>query len=151
MIKIAICDDECAIREYLSTLIRKQSIECEITEYASTNDYLEAGESYDLLFLDIEMKQADTDIDGMELARKIRSDCRKQPVIIFVTGFEEYIYDAFYVKAFQYLLKPINEVKFAEALEWAKLEIENTIKLQKENKIQTICVQYAGATKADVR
>lgn len=33
MIRIAICDDEKNIRTYLSSLVRKQNIECEITEY----------------------------------------------------------------------------------------------------------------------
>lgn len=40
MIRIAICDDEKNIRTYLSSLVRKQNIECEITEYASTDEYL---------------------------------------------------------------------------------------------------------------
>ena len=40
MIRIAICDDEKNIRTYLSSLVRKQNIECEITEYASTDEHL---------------------------------------------------------------------------------------------------------------
>lgn len=40
MIKIAICDDEKNIRTFLSSLVRRQNIECEITEYASAEEYL---------------------------------------------------------------------------------------------------------------
>ena len=40
MIKIAICDDEKNIRSYLTSLIREQNAECEITEYASADEYL---------------------------------------------------------------------------------------------------------------
>ena len=51
MIRIAICDDEKNIRTYLSSLVRKQNIECEITEYASTDEYLSDQKEHDLLFL----------------------------------------------------------------------------------------------------
>ena len=56
MIKIAICDDEKNIRSYLTSLIREQNTECEITEYASADEYLSSGMEHDLLFLDIELK-----------------------------------------------------------------------------------------------
>ena len=51
----------------------------------------------------------------MKMARQIRGmEDTKQPIIIFVTGYEKYVYDAFDVGAFQYLLKPVDEQKFAE-------------------------------------
>ena len=35
-------------------------------------------------------------LDGMGLARHIRGmEAQKQPIIIFVTGYEKYVYDAF--------------------------------------------------------
>ncbi|MCI9071793.1 MAG: response regulator transcription factor [Lachnospiraceae bacterium] len=104
--KIAVCDDEKNIRTYLSTLVRKQGTECEVTEYASPEDYFSSGAEYDILFLDIELDCPEQGMDGMEMARQIRGmENVKQPVIIFVTGYEKYIYDAFDVGAFQYLLK----------------------------------------------
>lgn len=54
-------------------------------------------------------------LDGIGLARHIRGmETQKQPVIIFVTGYEKYVYDAFDIGAFQYLVKPVDEQKFAE-------------------------------------
>lgn len=115
MMKIAICDDEKNIRAYLSALIKKQGMDCDITEYATAGDYLAGGVEYDILFLDIELECPGQDMDGMEMARQIRSmEDTKQPIIIFVTGYEKYVYDAFDVGAFQYLLKPVDEHKFAE-------------------------------------
>lgn len=115
MVKIAICDDEKNIRTYLSALVRKQGTECEITEYATAGDYLASGVEYDILFLDIELECSEQDMDGMKMARQIRSmEDTKQPIIIFVTGYEKYVYDAFDVGAFQYLLKPVDERKFAD-------------------------------------
>ena len=115
MIKIAICDDETNIRAYLSSLIGAQSCPCEIVEYASAGDFLADHREIDLLFLDIELAPFGSGLDGMALARKIREQTTgTQPVIIFVTGYERYVFDAFDVGAFQYLLKPVDEEKFAQ-------------------------------------
>ena len=112
MIRTAICDDEANIRAYLASLIRAQSCPCEIVEYASADDCLADQREIDLLFLDIEL--APDGPDGMALARKLRERASgTQPVIIFVTGYERYVFDAFDVGAFQYLLKPVGEEKFA--------------------------------------
>ena len=123
MIKIAICDDEVNIRAYLTSLIRAQSCPCEIVEYASADDCLADTQEIDLLFLDIEL--APDRPDGMALARKIRERTSgPQPVIIFVTGYERYVFDAFDVGAFQYLLKPVNEEKFAQVFARAVEQIQ---------------------------
>ncbi|MCI8493139.1 LytTR family DNA-binding domain-containing protein, partial [Anaerotruncus sp.] len=111
MIRIAICDDEAPTRAYLASLIRAQDCPCEIVEYVSASDYLTGYQGIDLLFLDIELNA--TGPDGMALAHRIReSNSTPQPVIIFVTGYERYVFDAFDVGAFQYLLKPVDEEKF---------------------------------------
>lgn len=113
MIRIAVCDDEASIRSYLISLVRARDCPCEIVEYASAGDCLAGYREIDLLFLDIEL--APSGPDGMELARKIRERAAgAQPVIIFVTGYERYVFDAFDVGAFQYLLKPVDEEKFAQ-------------------------------------
>ena len=113
MIRIAICDDEAPTRAYLASLIRAQDCPCEVVEYASAGDCLADHRGIDLLFLDIELNA--TGPDGMALARQIREgNPAVQPVIIFVTGYERYVFDAFDVGAFQYLLKPVDEEKFAQ-------------------------------------
>lgn len=145
MIRIAICDDEKNIRTYLHTLVRKQDSESEITEYASADEYLSGGMEHDLLFLDIEMKGAASGMDGMSMAKQIRNmELDRQPVIIFVTGYEEYVYDAFDVGAFQYLLKPINEQKFAEVLNRAAEQILS----EAEQKKKTLIIQYGSESRA---
>lgn len=145
MIRIAICDDEKNIRTYLSSLVRKQNIECEITEYASTDEYLSDQKEHDLLFLDIEMKSVASGMDGMSMAKQIRAtELTKQPIIIFVTGYEKYVYDAFDVGAFQYLLKPIDEQRFAQVFRRAAEQIISEAEQQKK----TLVIQYANTSKA---
>lgn len=115
MIRTAICDDEKKVRAYLSTLIQSQPCSCEIVEYASAKDCLADQREMDLLLLDIELNPGSLGAGGMKLAQKIRERALSvQPVIIFVTGYEQYVFDAFDVGAFQYLMKPVDEKKFAQ-------------------------------------
>ena len=144
MIKIAICDDEANIRAYLSSLIGAQDCPCEIVEYASAGDCLADHRQFDLLFLDIELAPSDSGLDGMALARKIRERATgTQPVIIFVTGYERYVFDAFDVVAFQYLLKPVDEEKFAQVFARAVAQIGTT----KEKLGRVLTLQSANTSK----
>ena len=128
MIKIAICDDEANTRAWLSSLIRAQPCPCGIVEYASSDDCLADHREIDLLFLDVEL--APDRPDGMALARQLRERTSgTRPVIIFVTGYDRYVFDAFDVGAFHYLLKPVDEERFARvfarAVEQIMAEREN--------------------------
>ena len=142
MIRIAICDDEAPTRAYLTSLIRAQDCPREVVEYASAGDCLTDHRGIDLLFLDIELNAAG--LDGMALARQIRAgNSAAQPVIIFVTGYERYVFDAFDVGAFQYLLKPVDEEKFAKVFSRAVAQI-GTVK-EKPGRVLTL--QSANASK----
>ena len=144
MIRIAICDDEANIRSYLSSLIGVQSCLCEIVEYASAGDCLADHREIDLLFLDIELATDRSGLDGMALARKIRERATgTQPVIIFVTGYERYVFDAFDVGAFQYLLKPVDEEKFAQVFARAVAQIGTA----KEKPGRVLTLQSANTSK----
>ena len=142
MIRIAICDDEAPTRAYLASLIRAQDCPCEVVEYASAGDCLADHRGIDLLFLDIELNA--TGPDGMALARQIREgSSAAQPVIIFVTGYERYVFDAFDVGAFQYLLKPVDEEKFAQVFTRAAAQIG----AGRETPVRTLTLQSAGVSR----
>jgi len=144
MIRIAICDDDAKIRSYLASLIRAQPRPCEIVEYASAGDCLAAQREMDLLFLDIELNPADRAPDGMALARKIREQAPEtQPVIIFVTGYDRYVFDAFDVGAFHYLLKPVDEEKFAQVFSRAAEQIE----ARRERPVRSLTLRSEGVSR----
>ena len=146
MIRTAICDDEANTRAYLASLIRAQPCPCEIVEYASADECLADRREIDLLFLDIEL--APDSPDGMALAQKLRERSRAaRPVIVFVTGYDRYVFDAFDVGAFQYLLKPVDEEKFARVFARAAAQIEaagkkpvRTLTLQSANTGRTVAL-----------
>ena len=119
MINIAICDDEKVIRERITDLINKQGADCRIDNFELGNELLKSGKHFDLIFLDIQMEGR----NGIETARAIRKYDRKA-VIVFVTAMKEYVFEAFDVAAFHYLLKPIDEKKFAEIFDNAIKEIQ---------------------------
>ena len=69
----------------------------------------------DLAFLDIEMPV----MSGLLLAQKIQK-ISPQTVIVFLTGFKEYAFDAFGVNAIGYILKPFSEEMVLKEIEKAK-------------------------------
>ena len=145
MIRIAICDDEANTRAYLSSLIEAQSCPCEIVEYASAGDCLGDAQEIDLLFLDIALAPYSGLPNGMDLARKIRERAvGTQPVLIFVTGYERYVFDAFDVGAFQYLLKPVDEAKFVQVFTRAVEQIGSV----REKPGRVLMLRRASTSKA---
>ena len=65
----------------------------------------------DLVFLDIQMPG----MDGFDVLRALDED--GMPTIVFVTAFDEYAVQAFEANALDYLLKPIEDERLAEALD----------------------------------
>ena len=118
MIRIAIVDDEKVIREQIKKLIEKKQTDCEIDTYGTGEDLLKADSVYDIIFLDIQMDG----MNGIETARALRQKA-DNTVLIFITGVKEYVFDAFDVAAFHYLIKPIEEYKFSEVYNRAVLEV----------------------------
>ena len=118
-LRIAVCDDEKLVRDDLARLVEKALPSSEIKVLSSGDALLSDAGSYDIVLLDIEMPGE----NGMETAKEIRRRSR-ETVIIFITGYEAYMQDAFDVQAFHYLLKPVREEKLCEVLSRAKNEIE---------------------------
>ena len=117
MIRIAIVDDEKVIREQIKKLIEKKQTESVIDTYCSGEEFLLADRGYDIVFLDIQMDG----INGIDAARALRQKA-EDTVLIFVTGVKEYVFDAFDVGAFHYLIKPLEEIKFSSVYDRAALE-----------------------------
>ena len=119
---IAVVDDEKAIREHICGLVEEQQPESRIEAYATGGELLASGKRFDIVFLDIQMEG----MNGIEAARSLREKNAnlgvEDTVLVFITGIRDYVFDAFDLYAFQYLLKPIDEGKFAEVLERAVRE-----------------------------
>lgn len=109
MIEIAIVDDEKSVRDEIENLIRAGKQDCAADGYKAGEDLFLAGKAYDIVFLDICLEKE----NGIEVAKRIR-ETFENTVLIFVTGIKDYVFKAFDVGAFHYLLKPLNPKKFEE-------------------------------------
>lgn len=118
MIEIAVCDDEAFIREQIQQFVKNRVPDSHIETCATGEELLAANRSFDLVFLDIQMDG----MNGMETARVLRAK-KAETILIFVTGLKEYVFEAFDVSAFHYLLKPLEEEKLTEVLERALKEV----------------------------
>ncbi len=119
MLQIGICDDQSearlALRWALERLLGKREIQSQIYEFSSGIGILGWMEKHqgelDLVFLDIEMQT----LNGMDTARKLReTDAELQ--LVFVTGYADYVYDGYAVRALGYLLKPAKETQLDDIL-----------------------------------
>lgn len=125
MLLLAVCDDipiECAaIAKQIENILNPSDINYEIKKFFSGQELLKSKEGFDIIFLDIKMPE----VSGMELAKELRRQ-EKQSLIIFITSAREYVFEAFDVDAFQYLLKPIQSEKLKNVLERAinKIQLE---------------------------
>ncbi len=72
----------------------------------------------DLVFLDVQMPE----LDGFGVLEQAAAG--RLPSVIFVTAYDKYALRAFDVHALDYLLKPFDAERFAEALARARTQIE---------------------------
>lgn len=128
MLRIAICDDEHRARDVLHHSLDKilleetEEVVYEFSSGAGAVRWLKKhpGE-IDLLFLDVEMEG----MSGMEAARQIRNFDRKL-IIVFVTGYPEFVFDGYRVQALDYLLKPADDYRLREVLQRARDELSSS-------------------------
>lgn len=119
MMRVAVCDDEKEIREMLAEKVMQIYPEAVLSFYSSGEELLLKDSHPDILLLDIQMAGK----NGMEIAGEFRK-VHKDTILIFVTALEEYVFQAFDVGAFHYLVKPFEDKKFEEILRKAVNESE---------------------------
>lgn len=139
MINIAICEDEkemqYLIENYIDKILKDIEREYKIQKYSSGEELIECDlKGIDILLLDIQMGQ----MNGMDTARKIRTVDNKME-IIFITSLIDYVQDGYEVRAYRYLLKPIE-------LEELKKHVLNCIKEIEVNKKNYIVIKNKSNT-----
>ena len=112
--KIALCDDEFAILEELSTLLKDMGHEVDC--FHDPRQLLD--KKYPLYFLDIGMEEMDGIETGNQLRKLYPSCC-----IVYLTNFDDYRAQAFGVHAFDYLKKPIQKTDIERVLQDVKKKV----------------------------
>lgn len=127
MLRIAICDDSAearmTLRAALERALERRRMEGLFFEFSTGEGLLHwmerrAGE-LELVFLDIEMRG----MDGMDAARRLREMDRNLQ-LVFVTGYDKYVYAGYGVGALGYLLKPPGPEQLDDVLSRAAAALE---------------------------
>ncbi len=118
MLWIAVCDDEviecCRMAQKIKEIMQEMKMPCVVRQFYSGRELIASPDSFDIIFLDIIMRGP----DGMETARLFREKAFDK-ILIFMSSSREYVFDAYDVEAFQYLLKPVQEKKLKKVLQKA--------------------------------
>jgi len=118
-LRAIIADDEPLARQRIEDLLAREGVE--IAGRAATGDEtvkMVRRERPDLLFLDVQMPGG----SGLDVVKRIGAE--RMPATIFVTAYDRYALNAFEVAAVDYLLKPFDDLRFAQALQRARRAIE---------------------------
>jgi two-component system LytT family response regulator len=120
VLKTIIVDDEALARRGLKLrLARRNDIEVTAEARNGREALLLIREHQpDLVFLDIQMPG----MDGFDVLRALQPD--EMPAIVFVTAFDSYAIQAFEAHALDYLLKPIEDERLADALDRVKTNLK---------------------------
>ena len=126
MLSIAVCDDEviecCNMAKRIKEIMEEMKMPCIIRQFQSGGELLQTLESFDVVFLDIIMRE----LDGMKTAQIFRERASDK-ILIFVSSSREYVFEAYDVEAFQYLLKPVDDRKLKSVLQKAVLKTESRL------------------------
>lgn len=139
--RIAICDDSLLelenTKKLVSSYYQKIQVNVEISCFDNPANLIKLinlpnNTGFDIYFLDVIMQ-----INGIETARKIR-EVSHDAVIIFTTTSSEFAVDAFTVKAYHYLIKPIAEEQMNAVLDDLSINFNYRTKNTFNFKTQTL-------------
>lgn len=102
--KAAICDDEPIFLEFFQKQLEKAlndcEIKCSVSAYQNSVEMLNHVGKYDIIFLDVDMPH----ISGEDIAAYIKGN-KIQPLIIFVTNHDDFVYSSFQYRPFEFIRK----------------------------------------------
>lgn len=120
--QVVICDDNVENLKDLETLLlqygtRYPDVSFDMETYSDVSVLLhkiQREKPADLYILDIVMSR----ITGIDLGREIRKKSEKS-MIIYITASDDFALDAYNILAIRYLLKPVEEHRFFEVMDYA--------------------------------
>ena len=120
---IAVCDDDAQARRQIAYILDAYAGAChQLLHYQlfeNAEDMLRAAgtERFTHYFLDVMMPG----MDGMAAAKEIRA-FDSEAKLVFLTSFSEYAYQSYRVRAYDYLLKPVQRETLTELLDRMRAE-----------------------------
>ena len=137
-IRCIVVDDEPLGRDLITTFIgRREGLQVEAVCRNATEAF-EAIKKFlpDVVFLDVQMPL----VSGVDLLKSLDHP----PLIIFTTAFSEYAVKAFDLNAVDYLLKPVSEERFLQAVEKAEAILNKDEGLQITGSADSVFFKQEG-------
>ena len=134
MIRALVVDDEAVARRRVIRLLAERD---DVELIGEANGGRAAAEAIntlhpDLVFLDVQMP----DLGGFDVLRSI--DAEKLPAIVFITAYDQYAVRAFEACAVDYLLKPYEPDRFAQAVDRAVQWISSSTEGAEEQRLRDL-------------
>lgn len=139
-LRAIIVDDEELARQGLELRLQKFPEVEVLRSCASAKDAIAAISEMepDIVFLDIQMPG----MTGFEMISEIQADIL--PLVVFITAYDAFALDAFKVHAIDYLLKPVEEARLAEAIAKAITQKSRQSVSDEKEKLMTLLVSLTG-------
>ncbi|HEY8053742.1 MAG: LytR/AlgR family response regulator transcription factor [Steroidobacterales bacterium] len=139
-IRTIIVDDEALSRRGIEIRLRAASDFEILTQCANGREALSAIQQHqpDLIFLDIQMPG----MSGLEVVAQVPQE--SMPLVVFVTAYDEFAIQAFEARAVDYLLKPIDDVRFVAALARVREHLGATRALGQRDRLLEIIADITG-------
>ena len=144
-IRTVIVDDEALARRGIEIRLQSHADFEIIAHCVNGRETLEvvAREQPDLLFLDIQMPG----LSGLDVIERLPQ--ASLPMIVFVTAYDRYALNAFDAQALDYLLKPINDTRFAQALDRVRTWSQQRQALTQREQLMNLLAATKGASAID--
>lgn len=119
--RVLVADDEPLARAYLTRLLLEIAPDVEVVEARNGIVAVDVivRRRPDVVFLDVQMPG----LSGVEVVQRVGPEA--MPPTVFVTAFDRHAVQAFEMSAVDYLLKPFDADRFAQA--WRRVEARYTI------------------------
>lgn len=124
-IRVAIVEDEEIIAKELRKALvvweeaEKRKGDLVVKYYSTSEEFLAAGETFDIIFLDIELESKES---GLKAAHKMRERGQQTP-IVFLTSHKDKVFFGYKVHALDFLIKPIKQ----KEINWCMNQIADAL------------------------
>jgi two-component system LytT family response regulator/two-component system response regulator LytT len=148
-LSVVVVDDEQLARDELCFMLEELGVNIvgRAGDGQEAVDLIERTQP-EVVFLDVQMPG----LTGFEVARRLR-ERRTASQIVFVTAFDRHALEAFEVNAVDYLLKPVDAARLAEAVERARRRVssERPLNDQLEHIVQLVAERQSRRERLAVK
>lgn len=168
MVRIGMCDDDLdninITSKMLESAIIEQNFDADITVITDSQDKILKeikNKNIDVLFLDVDFRNSGK--NGIDFASELRK-LNKDFYLIFLSGHQRFMHVSFYVKVFDYLVKPVckdglNDVIkrlkedislsrniFLNLNKWKSVRTDTIYYIERQNNKSVIITKYGSET-----